>query len=419
MSVYKRGKIWQVEVNWRGVGLIRATTLTTKKRRAKAMEHTLAALYSAGRTDLLGLLTTWSTSSPRHRLLTLPELHEAWQRGPEALEQLRAKAESPELGQLVDEWLAWLESPAGISNHTRRPYAPQSIRRYSCSWEGFFEVLPNGRGSRLTDLTDGFVSDYKQQRTLADGGSSRNTRKDGKHPSASTINRDLAALRAFLNWCEDVKGLTVVRPKIKTERESAGRMRWLSPDEIRAVRKHAGDWWPLFATLIYTGMRVGEAQGLVWADVRLQQRRISIHEQERRVKTASSVRDVPVPKSLVKILREWGPAGPGDLVFPAPYNDYDKTRAAWRRTCKAAGLHNGGAKPEPNARLHDLRHTYGVMAAQAGIPLPRVQRILGHATPHMTLRYMAHAPEAYFEEDSDRIDAAVAGMVERRLIVAK
>ena len=71
-------------------------------------------------------------------------------------------------------------------------------------------------------------------------------------------------------------------------------MRWLSPDEIRAVRKHADDWWPLFATLIYTGMRVGEAQGLVWADVRLQQRRISIHEQERRVKTASSVRDVPV-----------------------------------------------------------------------------------------------------------------------------
>ena len=52
------------------------------------------------------------------------------------------------------------------------------------------------------------------------------------------------------------------------------------------------------------------------------------------------------------------------------------------------------------------------MAAQAGVPLPRIQKLLGHASAHMTLRYMKHAPEAYFEEDAARIAGAIAGIGE-------
>ncbi len=32
-------------------------------------------------------------------------------------------------------------------------------------------------------------------------------------------------------------------------------------------------------------------------------------------------------------------------------------------------------------------------AAQAGVPIVRLQKLLGHATPHMTLRYVKHAPD--------------------------
>jgi integrase len=42
-----------------------------------------------------------------------------------------------------------------------------------------------------------------------------------------------------------------------------------------------------------------------------------------------------------------------------------------------------GTEP-PTATLHDLRHTFGVHAAQAGVPIVRLQKLLGHATPHMT-----------------------------------
>lgn len=408
MSLWKRGSTYYIDIRWRDVPRMQLSTGTGNKGLARDIEATLRRLYREDRRDLLGLL--------KLKRVTLRQLHEAVTKGPRAVEILRTQAESLPLGPLVEEWIAWMASPAGVSQRTKRRYASQTIRRYRVSWQGFFEVLAKGRASTLADLTDGFVAAYKASRVRADGGDARHTRQDGSPPSAATINRDLVALSAFLAWCKEVKGLAVQRPKLSREREPQGRERWLSHEEIRAVESACPpEWWPLFAILLYTGMRVGEAQGLLGADVRLVQRRISIHEGSRRVKTASSVRDVPIPEPLVRVLAEHFaryPCGPADQVFPAPFNSYDRARRVWRKVCLAARLHDGGSKPKPNATLHDLRHTFGVHAAQAGVPLVRLQKLLGHTTPHMTLRYMKHAPEAYFAEDAARIAASLAGDAE-------
>jgi len=52
-----------------------------------------------------------------------------------------------------------------------------------------------------------------------------------------------------------------------------------------------------------------------------------------------------------------------------------------------------------------------VHAAQAGIPIVRLQKLLGHADPTMTMRYMKHAPEAYMDQDAAAIAARMAGTV--------
>jgi integrase len=75
------------------------------------------------------------------------------------------------------------------------------------------------------------------------------------------------------------------------------------------------------------------------------------------------------------------------------------------RGCEAAELHD--------VRVHDLRHTFAVHAIQAGLPLPRLQKLLGHATPAMTMRYARHAPEAYFAVDAAQIGASLSGAVDR------
>ncbi|PYO60922.1 MAG: hypothetical protein DMD65_04615 [Gemmatimonadetes bacterium] len=59
------------------------------------------------------------------------------------------------------------------------------------------------------------------------------------------------------------------------------------------------------------------------------------------------------------------------------------------------------------------RHTFGVHCAQAGIPIVRIQRLLGHSTPVMALRYMKHVPENYFAADAARVAASLSGIADR------
>jgi integrase len=163
-------------------------------------------------------------------------------------------------------------------------------------------------------------------------------------------------------------------------------------------------WWAFFGVLFLTGARLGEAQGLRGGDVLLHTKRLLIHEGDRRVKTREAVRDLPIPPALegplAGHLARVGP-GPDDLVFPAAYQDDGAVRRAWDGACKTAGI--AGATP------HDARHTFAVHAAMAGVPIVRLQKLLGHATATMTLRYMKHAPEAYLDEDAAAIAAHMTG----------
>jgi len=412
VSLVRRGRVWYVRLRWRDVPRMTLSTGTTNKVLGGAMHRTLQLLYQQGRLDLLGLLKRRPGEPAR---LTLRQLHHAATLGPLALEELMAGAASPQLGPLVDEWRAWLASPAGVSPRTKRRYAPKTVRRYGVSWSGFFEVLQRGRQAPLSALTSGFIAEYKTARVRAQGGPGRLARPE-RPLTVATINRDLVALGAFLTWTQSVKGLTVARPKLGREKEPQGRERWLSAQELadleRACLEAWPEWWPLFDTLRWTGMRYGEAAGLLGGDVLLAARRITVHEGARRIKTASSVRDVPVPEPLAPVLATHlarVAPGPADPVFPAPLGTYDRAADVFRRACIRAGLHDGRKPPRPTVTLHDLRHTFGVHAAQAGVPIARLQRLLGHQTAVMTMRYMKHAPEAYFAEDAARIAESMAG----------
>lgn len=385
MSPYRRqdGASYYVDVRWRGFPRVKLSTDTPNKSRAIAMERTLHALRSAGRRDILEML-----ADGRQRLA---DVHDAYTKDPAALEQLAAKSASPALGPLVDEFLAWLASPAGVSRKTRRRFAPGTVVRYGVSWDRLFAVLPQGRDSQLKDVTRGFVADFRVSR-------------DGA--SASTVNRDLCALAAFYTWASEERGLVAVRPPLLREKEPPGLDRWLSPDEIRALEaKCPAFWWPLYATLIYTGLRVGEAQGLVGGEVRLAERRIAVRDRTgRRLKTESSNRDVPIPEPLAVVLGQHFarfPASPTAPVFPWPLNRYQAAARRFKSVCEAAELHG--------VTIHTLRHTFGVHLAQANVPIPRIQKLMGHATPAMSLRYAAHSPASYFTEDAAALAANIQG----------
>ncbi len=196
--------------------VIRVATGTRNKARAQAMEHTLRALKDAGRRDIFALLADGR--------LRIQDVHDDYHRNPAALLQRVAQAQSEAVGPLVDTWLAWLEDPATLSPKTRRRYSARTIVGYRWCWDQVLKLLPRGRASAVTDLTTGFVADYRARRLRAGA-------------SGPTVNRNLTALSAFLTWCETERGLSIERPKMPHEREHDGRERWLSAEELAQLQR--------------------------------------------------------------------------------------------------------------------------------------------------------------------------------------
>ena len=82
---------------------------------------------------------------------------------------------------------------------------------------------------------------------------------------------------------------------------------------------------------------------------------------------------------------------------------YDAVRRVWGATCKRAGI--------VGATIHDARHNFAVHAAMSGVPIVRLQKLLGHAEAQMTMRYMKHAPEVFL--DAERIASHMSGATDR------
>lgn len=286
MSLYRRRNsqgvagVWWVDVRWRGSPRIQASTGTDNKTRARAILATLRALRHAGRLDVLGLLAS-------HKLVLL-DVHAAWLSDRSQLAQDVARADSPTLGALADDWLAWIESPGALSPRTRRPYAPRATQRYRVSLNSIFATLPNGRETRTTEITRGALVAFRDTR-----------RKD---VTGSSINRDLSALQALRRWSADHRGLRFADFNLPKERENAARFNWLTRAEVEVwLPSVLAEWRPFFLMLLDTGMRVGEAMGLTWSDIYLAESRIAIGASGR-VKNATSNRDVPFDSTLANAL---------------------------------------------------------------------------------------------------------------------
>lgn len=395
MSIYQRKSkrgAYYTDIRWQGLPRIQVSTGTTNKTRAKAMVATLKRLCDVGRRDVLALVASGR--------LRLADVHDDYTNSPELLEQRIARTASPALGELVDEWLAYLDSPAALSEKTKRPFSPSTRRRYWQSWQGLFAGFPKGRKTRLSDVNKGLLTDYRTTRIEAG-------------TKGATINRDMIALKSFMRWARTSRELTVPVVEVPRQWESHGRERWLESDEIVRLKSVLPDeWWPLFGVLLFTGLRIGEAQALRWADVRLVQRVIRVRHRSaacdgdsgKRLKTEASERDVPIPEEIASILAQLAttvPVGPSDPVFAGDFGDYFCAYRVFKKTRKAAKL--------AGLTIHDLRHTFAVHAVLSGVPIVRLQKLLGHSTPVMTMRYMRHAPDGFFAQDAASVAASLLG----------
>jgi integrase len=117
------------------------------------------------------------------------------------------------------------------------------------------------------------------------------------------------------------------------------------------VLDNAVSYRSLFEFLAYTGLRIGEALGLTWADVDFERNVIRVHRQlsryreHARLKTDAANREVLLAPAIVLLLREQWLASPfksaDDFVFTAKTGrgrDYRHVGDAFRLAVKRAGL---------------------------------------------------------------------------------
>ena len=92
-----------------------------------------------------------------------------------------------------------------------------------------------------------------------------------------------------------------------------------------------------------------------------------------------------------------------EYVFTNPQTKvrYTTVKTAWRTACRRAGL--------ADLRFHDLRHTFGTRAADAGVPLNAIRDVMGHKTTAMTERY-AHATDEGKRRAVKAVQSAVSSI---------
>jgi integrase len=127
---------------------------------------------------------------------------------------------------------------------------------------------------------------------------------------------------------------------------------------------------------LYTGLRRGETLRLRWSDIDFEKGRLSV----RKSKTKSGRREDYLNSMLHQQLFSLSRREHGECVFPSPgrfqtpgqpERHIADVKNAFRRAVRLAGI--------KKITFHQLRTTFRSRLADAGIPLPVIQKLAGHA----------------------------------------
>lgn len=156
-----------------------------------------------------------------------------------------------------------------------------------------------------------------------------------------------------------------------------------------------------------SGLRIGEMFALTWKNVDFANNQIrvvatlGVDGSLDTPKTKSSIRNVTLPESVMKMLLDWKEeqqrfaekhvglfSNVDDLVFANAWGRCvsltNFRRRHWRKLLLAAGL------PE-EITFHAIRHTHATLLLRRGVHVKVVSERLGHASTSITMDVYAHA----------------------------
>ncbi len=192
-------------------------------------------------------------------------------------------------------------------------------------------------------------------------------------------------------------------------RTEPGRALTIEQSKVLLAHAETRRLYPVWLIMLTLGLRPGEATGLTWHDIDLDQSVIHIRRSlkleggklniDEHLKTRRSRRSLAAPPIVIDALHtqrqrqadEWArrdlrPPGADDLVFTtteATPIDPSNLRRQFARLTEDAGL--GTWHP------HELRHSAASILSAAGVPLEHIADTLGHDGTRMTALVYRHA----------------------------
>ncbi|MCP5382045.1 MAG: tyrosine-type recombinase/integrase [Kordiimonadaceae bacterium] len=313
---------------------------------------------------------------------------------PQAIKQLEKKANT--IAELCDDYLTYgctTKKVSTIATDKGR------IERH---------IKPLLGRKKVKDLNSADVRKFL--RDVARGKTAKNV-KTGKHGLArvsggeGTATRTVGLLGGIMSFAIE-EGIRKDNPVKGVKRYPDKKCeRFLSPEEMvrlgdaLAMAEKEGEY-PLaldaIRLLLLTGCRKMEILALTWEEVDFDFGCLRLKDS----KTGQKI--VPLGKPALQLLDQIVPIDGNPHVFPSYTNDgfFVGLPRVWLRIRKIAGLND--------VRLHDLRHSFASVGAGAGLGLPVVGKLLGHADPKTTARY-AHIADDPARAAADRISGAIAG----------
>lgn len=218
--------------------------------------------------------------------------------------------------------------------------------------------------------------------------------KQSSGVSQATINLLITTLRNIHVYAK-MAGYKVSTIDFPNTTQTKKRLRFLSPEEeaaflrelhpSRAVELHNSDYvgdriqdvYDLAVLLLDTGARIGEIEILMWRQIDLKARTISLYRQKTKNETVLSMTD----RVYELLLKRWSTKKSTQWVFTNRDNTNHRTRnrIPFARALKDAGIQD--------ASIHTLRKTFASKLIQNGASLFEVSKLLGHSNIQTTMVY--------------------------------
>jgi integrase len=230
-------------------------------------------------------------------------------------------------------------------------------------------------GLTVAELTPARISEYKSFR-----------RTEGAKPA--TLSRELEVLRHALNLAVREWEWLDRSPfeKIRIDKFNNKVERWLTREEEKRLLEVSPLWLrEIIIFALNTGMRENEILSLQWPQVDLCRRTATLLETKNK-----EIRTAPLNQTVCQML-----SVKGKIRHISGYVSTSQagTKIDARNLLRAFYKAREEAKLE-DVRFHDLRHSFATRLVQENIDLYVVQKLMGHKSITMTMRYAHHHSES-------------------------